>query len=618
MIYKKKAMNLNNIKNILLLLLLSGFIFSNSIYKVTSQQKKVLNHAKSLRKSGLIEESKNLYSDLFYEFPYLKEALHPLSLILKNDKEFNELDKIATLYQKSYDFSLISKIETFEIFIWTNNSIWIDTIEELKNNKTISDKNIEKIMNFLLKNNKIDNLLELVKYYRETKKNDYFSFQLGLHYSFNMSFEKSIAEYLTYLKANPSKKALVKNRIMAYPDIDTINEKIKTILREDNSNISKMLLSDIEFKEKNYTESYNLIKQYSNNENEKIALVKNLNRVKQFEIAEIVINDIFETSTDKIILKNAVLELAKIYENYFISKDHELPISNHIMKNELLNSNFIKINNTNSQFLTKAISIYDSLRTYSRDDEATYNLAEIKYRILGDLDGAEKIYKKLAKNYKSKYYNKSIIKIIDISISKGDLNNALDIINNYSLTGYDNYNDETEYLLKIKKIHVLFYSKKYDELKIYADEILKDDNKNNKYYNDVLKIVSDILLLKNNIEELNKYSEAMFKLYQNKRMESIKILSSINEKQEKSDKINFELAYLYFLQNNFDKTLSILENINVKSPYIESSLLLQAEIYDYILNNKSKAVELYLLFLDTFPNSIHYDLIRLRLRGLAS
>ena len=186
-------MNLNNIKNILLLLLLSGFIFSNSIYKVTSQQKKVLNHAKSLRKSGLIEESKNLYSDLFYEFPYLKEALYPLSLILKNNKEFNELDKIAALYQKSYDFSLISKIETFEIFIWTDNSIWIDTIEELKNNKTISDKNIEKIMNFLLKNNKIDNLLELVKYYRETKKNDYFSFQLGLHYSFNMySFTSSL------------------------------------------------------------------------------------------------------------------------------------------------------------------------------------------------------------------------------------------------------------------------------------------------------------------------------------------------------------------------------------------------------------------------------------------
>ena len=72
------------------------------------------------------------------------------------------------------------------------------------------------------------------------------------------------------------------------------------------------------------------------------------------------------------------------------------------------------------------------------------------------------------------------------------------------------------------------------------------------------------------------------------------------------------------MQKNFNQSLSILENINENSPYIESSLLLQAEIYDHILNDKSKAVEIYLLFLDRFPNSIHYDAIRLRLRSLAS
>ena len=215
----------------------------------------------------------------------------------------------------------------------------------------------------------------------------------------------------------------------------------------------------------------------------------------------------------------------------------------------------------------------------------------MNFIILGDLDGAEKIYKKLTKNYKSKYYNKSIIKIIDISISKGDLNNALDIINNYSLDGYDAYDDETDYLLKIKKIHVLFYSKKYDELKIYADEILKDDNKNNKYYNDVLKIVSDILLLKNNIEELNQYSEAMFKLYQNKRMESIEILSSINDKKEKSDKINFELAYLYFLQNNFDETLYNITNKNKWCPYCIGKKICEDDECNLCYNNSFASLE---------------------------
>ena len=44
--------------------------------------------------------------------------------------------------------------------------------------------------------------------------------------------------------------------------------------------------------------------------------------------------------------------------------------------------------NDNSFFLTRAIEIYDSLSTRNKDNESTYYLAEIKYRILGDLDGA--------------------------------------------------------------------------------------------------------------------------------------------------------------------------------------------------------------------------------------
>ena len=62
----------------------------------------------------------------------------------------------------------------------------------------------------------------------------------------------------------------------------------------------------------------------------------------------------------------------------------------------------------------------------------------------------------------------------------------------------------------------------------------------------------------------------------------------------------------------------ILENSKDGSAFEESILLLRAEIYDHIVNNKIEAINLYLLFLDNFPNSIHYDMIRLRLRELSS
>ena len=158
---------------------------------------------------------------------------------------------------------------------------------------------------------------------------------------------------------------------MAFPDIEGITNKVKDVLENSDFNEAKLLLSDIHFKNNNYIESYELLKKYSSNENEKIELVKNLVRIKEFEIAQLVIEDIIKTSSNKLILNKAVMQLAKVYENLFVSNKYDLPITNHIIENELLNSNFTKVNEENSFLLTRAIDIYDSLRTKNKDNEST-------------------------------------------------------------------------------------------------------------------------------------------------------------------------------------------------------------------------------------------------------
>ena len=129
------------------------------------------------------------------------------------------------------------------------------------------------------------------------------------------------------------------------------------------------------------------------------------------------------------------------------------------------------------------------------------------------------------------------------------------------------------------------------------------------------------MLFYDNDEALKKYANAMLKIYQNKRSEAINMMLDISNNQNVQvvDKINFELAYLNLLQGNTSEAINLLGKIESKnSAYIEISNLLKAEIQDYILIDKSKAVELYLFFLDNFPDSIYYDAIRIRLRDLAS
>ena len=118
---------------------------------------------------------------------------------------------------------------------------------------------------------------------------------------------------------------------------------------------------------------------------------------------------------------------------------------------------------------------------------------------------------------------------------------------------------------------------------------------------------------------LEKYTQSLLKIYQNKRTESIEILNSINNNNiDINDKIKYDLSYLYLMQGKIENALEALDNTNENSAFTESALLLKAEIYDHILNNKTEAVAIYLFLLDNFPNSIHYEAIRLRLRDLAS
>ena len=78
-------------------------------YKLNSEHKKRLQQAKSLRKSGLIEESKHVYKNLLKDYPYLKEALDPLKLILKNHQAPNAFS--LKLVKWVLDFLCINFIE---------------------------------------------------------------------------------------------------------------------------------------------------------------------------------------------------------------------------------------------------------------------------------------------------------------------------------------------------------------------------------------------------------------------------------------------------------------------------------------------------------------------------
>jgi len=597
----------------LILFIFNIVVATQLLYKITPEQNQKIRQAQSLYRNGLIDESKKIYNQLFTNYPYLREAYNPLKKILKNTNELDYLEKISNIYIKNNKNSIQSKIDILDAFIWIDNDNWKKLTDEIISGRLTKDRQIKLTLSILLNNKKYDYAENLISDLRSIKTPDFYSYEIAMHYSVNKMIENSITELLLHLEYQPKKYNIIKNRILSFPSIT--DNQIKSILLNHNSNLSKLILSDIEFRNDNISEAYNLLIKFSNDDENLINFSKDLIQIKEYDFAQMVIENILDKSKNEKIIRESIILLANIFEELIVFNQYDLPLSNQIIKNDLLNSPFIKVNPDKLLFLQKAVNIYDSLRISIKNIESTYHLAEIKYKILGDLDEASSLYNEIIDNKSSSNELKSlsIIKNIDILISKNNLDLAYKTLE-------ENKNNIDRNIYASKEAQILFYLNNWEMFSSNSKTYLKKNSKNNTYYNDILKITNHVTLFNQDTNNLNKYSKALLKSYQNKRTESIEILNSLSNTNnvEIANKIKYELAHLELEQRNINQALLILENTKDGSAFEESILLLKAEIYDHIVNNKIEAINLYLLFLDNFPNSIHYDMIRLRLRELSS
>ena len=146
--------------------------------------------------------------------------------------------------------------------------------------------------------------------------------------------------------------------------------------------------------------------------------------------------------------------------------------------------------------------------------------------------------------------------------------------------------------------------------------------KDNILYNDLLEMQSLIFSFKDNPALLEKFSEIQFLIFQDKGMQAINELIDMHKYSTDNMLINdfviYQLSYLLLLNNKSEDALNYLERISHKTIFSEFSYILKAEIFDFMLDDKNNAVNLYLDFLDKYPLSIFYDDIRFRLRDIAN
>ena len=333
---------------------------------------------------------------------------------------------------------------------------------------------------------------------------------------------------------------------------------------------------------------------------------------------------IIDNSLNEPIVEKSIYELGKVLEKRSSMKKIDLPISNFMNQNRYFNSPFVKTNEQDSISLYKAKRMYDSLNIRGNNLQSIFRTAEIDFKIFQYLDESLNSYMYIKNNSRDRDMKLKVInRIADVLIAKGDLESAVDFLDDE--IAKKEWNDSEKIFFQIKLNQIFFYQADLDIVFENLNIILNKFPSNEDIYNDILSTLGVLLILKEeNRDTYKKYTNAQHKINQNKRIESIGILNSILDDCQKNickneltiDLVRYQIANLLMQQNKPNDAIEILEKINGDGIYTELAIIFLAEIFDFVKNDKNTAIEYYLSILQNYPQSIYYESVRKRVRSL--
>mgnify|MGYP006088268941 FL=1 len=578
-----------------------------------------LRQGQTLERSGMTEDAERIYRDVLRQDPGYTRAFTKLRGLLKNQNRFEELIILADEYVMAHPKDYTMLIDQIEIYIWAEKNKWNEMAKKILYSNLNNSYILKNLMSKIISNGFVDDALIFIDIVRnENEEADFYASELGTYFRMRMAFDKSLENYLLFLEHNPKNYPMISSRVMSYPTDEFVVVKLRGILQNSTVKGSKLLLSDLEFRARNFKISYELLKVHYTKPGQLLQFAQHATNAKAFDIALMVYTDIINSDFKNDIIRTAIYGMAQTLESQSIKTESLLPLSRFFDGNEFFESPYYTVEESLLPSLWKAVSIYDSLRIKDGNLDATFRLAEIKFRAMNDLDGAFLLYEKVAQKASKKEIRfLAALRIIDINLAKGNTQKALAQINSFKR----NFKKGNEKLiLKIKESQINFYAGEFQSAGDSLIQVLKDLPKDAPRYNDLLDVQSVILAFTDEDEAFIIFAQIQLLIRQNKRMQALELLSTQNEIENNfiKDIFLYQTAYLYVLQNEFGLATEKLKIVSGETIFSEMSVILHAEILDYLVGNIGTAIDIYLKFLEDYPLSIYYDDIRIRLRELAS
>ena len=604
-----------NPKNIILFFLLISYLINQNFSD--QELNTIYQRAKSLEKAGLTDEAIQSYEKLVQYVPQNKSYFKAYKGFLKNRGLTDRLYSLALDHFHANPDDPFAELEFIEVMLLIDDPDWSDLIKDFIDRYYIKPPLMKQVLYKMVSGRQLVKTPEYLTLIR-TKLNDrsFYSLEMGGYFGMRMDYSNALNEYILYLNTNPSRTNQISERIMSFPQKEDITQMIrKTLINNMNASIG-IILSDLEFREKNYSKSWELLKKWSSSDQDYINFGQTLIELKELDYALNLFHEIMSMTENNISIEKCVFQVGKIYELKSLQSTNILPISGFFRGNPFFSSRFLRIIDS-SMALGKAIEIYDSLIITNNSPQAKFRLAEIQFRVFADLDKSELLYRDAMNEFKRQDEKiNCILRIADVHKAKGNLD-AAEIMLNHEKQLLPSGRKQNS--INIALGQLMMYRGELDSLNNHIRDIMSWLKSTDGEFNDLLDVISLNLAFKKEPEKYHQFGIAQLLLQQNKRIEALNLLKTLTEIENPviSELIKYQIAYIYYLQKDYYIALEHAQILNGETIYSELAFILQAEISDYILNDFILAVDIYLEFLERFPDSIYYD-IRMRLRKLAS
>tara|TARA_Y100001970_G_scaffold91372_1_gene115224 strand:- start:250 stop:747 length:498 start_codon:yes stop_codon:yes gene_type:complete len=147
------------------------------------------------------------------------------------------------------------------------------------------------------------------------------------------------------------------------------------------------------------------------------------------------------------------------------------------------------------------------------------------------------------------------------------------------------------------------------------NNLINENKLDNQYLNDLLEIKTIALFFNENQNSFKKYASIQHKIKMNKifeaNLELVELIKSDNILI--SELAQFQYALILIKKGNIKEAQTIIELMDGKTIFSEISLIINAEIEDYINQNYEFVMQLYQNILNKYPNSIYKENIIKRL-----